>query len=293
MMESPPYGDAPVPRPCPLTDDQLANICRLYADGVSQHELSRRFGVDRSLVLRTLRRRGVAVRTIREICSPPLREDAFDRAEEDEQAAYWVGFLMADGCVSHYHSRPAVILQLGEVDADHVTRFLRFVGSDLAPRRVKPGRRSGPCYRSMVYSERLADSLASYGVTPRKSATTEVRRLAANRHFWRGVVDGDGNLAVRRRRNAAHTPQPVLQLVGSEPLMRQFASYGNAIAGAASSAFPSHGCWGCTYSSGAAAMLVSELYTDCTVALPRKWAVAHEMLSHWSTRTRSRGVSRF
>lgn len=28
-----------------------------------------------------------------------LREDAFDGAEHDSVAAYWVGFLMADGCV--------------------------------------------------------------------------------------------------------------------------------------------------------------------------------------------------
>lgn len=273
-----------MPRPCPLSPAQIDDVCRLYSEGVSQHELARRFGAYRSLILSVLRRRGVAIRTIRDICCPALREDAFDHAETDEAAAYWTGFLMADGCVSHYHSRPAIIIHLHESDAEHITRFLRFVGSTADPHFAKPGKRSGPGARGVVYSERLVEALTSYGVVPRKSATAEARRLETNRHFWRGVVDGDGNLAVRPRRNPAHTPQPVLQVVGSQPLMAQFTEFANRLVGAATEPHASHRCWGCAYHSGAAAALVSEMYTDCTVALPRKWATAHEMLCHWATR---------
>ena len=35
-----------------------------------------------------------------------------------------------------------------------------------------------------------------------------------------------------------------------------------------------------------ATKMISHLYTDCTVALDRKWKLAHELLYEWEIRSR-------
>lgn len=89
-----------MPRPCPITPTQKDEIVARYQAGESRNRLAAEFKYDRNSVTLLLRRRGVHVRGPAEACLSPLRHDAFADAADCDEAAYWVGMLMADGCIS-------------------------------------------------------------------------------------------------------------------------------------------------------------------------------------------------
>ena len=58
-----------------------------------------------------------------------------------------------------------------------------------------------------------------YGFTPRKSwdGCITDQRLLNSRHFWRGMIDGDGSIGYRKRDG-----YPLLSLVGTKIMIDQF-----------------------------------------------------------------------
>lgn len=268
-------------RPRPLTQPEIDRILELYASGTRIHRIAEALGRSTAGVRKFLMRRGLfkpsAGRRWRKL---QPREDAFDSAEASEEAAYWVGFLLADGCVHSTTGRrqPVISLDLKASDRGHVEALAAFLG--LPQEVVRPGHQGRSAALS-IRSSRLADALARYGVVPRKSLTAEPKLLTGSRHFWRGVVDGDGCLHITRVRKKYETGRrAVLQFTGSEKVTAAFAVFAASVA-AGCEAVPkqvgNHWIW--TTSGSYAVRLVRELYAGCSVALPRKLALAHEILA--------------
>ena len=115
-----------------------------------------------------------------------------------EGLAYWLGFLLADGNLYRQGQRSwRTTINLAKRDKKHLQLFLDFLQSDY-PIYDNPKTRSCGV---IITSELLGELLMNYGITPCKSKTVTVDdRLASNRHFWRGVFDGDGYLGKTRVR---------------------------------------------------------------------------------------------
>lgn len=229
-----------------------------------------------------------------------MNHAAFDCVPLTEAAAYWLGFLMADGCVHdgkpsqagrspngirnpHGYNPPqsSISLDLGVADADHVRAFAVFVGID--PMKVSDTRHHGKSAELRFTSAPMAATLARYGITPRKSLTACSVGVADNRHFWRGVVDGDGCMTIRTCHNKFSTAlSPGVHLVGSSPLVAQFTEYARLVA-PESRLFVGRcqksRAWQTSTSGRFAMSIIRELYTDCTIALPRKLELAQRILA--------------
>src|SRR4051794_16881485 len=141
---------------------------------------------------------------------PPPDLSAFSRVTAE--SAYWLGFLMADGCVTERE----VILVLHRRDASHLRAFMRFLGCGDRPlRNVNRGR----ALRGSISSTALARQLAAFGLRAgHKPVATAPPELASSPDFWRGVIDGDGTLRCQ-------PPIPQLSLVGYPTLVCQFSAY--------------------------------------------------------------------
>ncbi len=119
-----------------------------------------------------------------------------------EQEAYWLGMMYTDGCLIETNRR--VSLGLKASDAEHVTKFIRFLGSDTIPQislmrgfsRAGAEDKRHPFARYTVRSERLFNNLVRQGCTTRKTWTIRPWHGPDYllRHFWRGCLDGDGFL---------------------------------------------------------------------------------------------------
>jgi len=253
-----------------LTDEQVQNMIAEYHRGDSSSTLGVRYGVTHKAILGLLQRRGIPRRPAGKHRTLPLDESVFDVITE--QSAYWAGFLMADGCISYQdgHS-PAIIVILSAKDAGHLEQFRIFLKSGHNIRQYSRtdsfSTKPKACYQ--VRSNRLVTALSRFGVTDDKSQLGCVRLLETNRHFWRGLVDGDGCLADNKGKS------PQLWLCGTETLLDQFSTFIH-------SRWPDARCsikqitgihilWCDTKTSYAVA---KHLYQNCSTYLPRKKAIA-------------------
>lgn len=276
-----------MPRPSPITPVQVQDLIALYQAGTSRNQLAIMFNASRPFVTDCLQRHAVRVRGIKEACPGfPLKHNAFAFPETDAEAAYWIGFLMADGCVSQNSGRGPyhVIIVLSVVDIEHIRSFQKFVGSTHAIQIVPPKRNrlvnSGECSRLDLVSQQMADDLIRHGVTPKKTHTAKVSEaLAFNRDFWRGVIDGDGNIRIDSSK-IGYKPKPIIQLTGSLSLTTQFAAMAARTSGATAHPCKSRGSYNISISCSRAIALIYHLYSDCSVALPRKLAKAREILAN-------------
>lgn len=254
------------------TDDQIVTE---YVAGTTMTNLAVRFKTDRGTIRKLLRGRGIDVRNVRHYIQLPLNHDALDTLTPE--AEYWIGFLMADGYVRRWHRYATVKLKLAARDADHLCKFRQFLSAEVA---ITVGAdKNGHRYVEFgVRSIKLADRLAHFGVVPRKSLVEQAAGgVERSRHFWRGVLDGDGCL--RWHRNNRDTRVPMLTLTCGEPLVRQFAEFIKSEHGFRPRVFH-HNHWRLDIYCQKAKAVAATLYRDCTVALDRKLLVAESFVGY-------------
>lgn len=220
-------------------------------------------------------------------------ERYFDEIDT-EPKAYWLGFILADGCVlwnektGNYGLQ--VVLQSGDID------HLCMLESDLGgSRRPRIDTRTDSA-KLMWYSKYLAQRLIVHGILARKSEREDlsVPQFPQNlaRHFWRGYFDGDGSLTIQVLGPNLSLNYRV-SLAGSRPVLEEFQNWAEAEAGIRRqkiiTARNSHGdSKTCVFYLGGnrqVAALTTGLYRDCSRMLKRKYQV-HLALLEQNARTR-------
>ena len=121
-----------------------------------------------------------------------LDENFFSEINNEEKA-YWLGFLAADGAITENRVR----LRLARKDEEHLREFknaVKWSGKDYIPKNNN-GIEVG--FRSL----KMVVDLEKYFVTPRKTFTIKFPYLPKEmeRHFVRGVFDADGCISKCKR----------------------------------------------------------------------------------------------
>lgn len=208
-----------------------------------------------------------------------INEHVFDVLETPEQF-YWLGFLLADGCVTSRESRPVVALGLSQRDSAHVERFRQFISSG---HRLEVAR--GACALGVV-APHMAARLMELGIEPRKSGREQAsQELSGSRDFWRGVLDGDG--WIKYHRNGWGE----VGLCGSEVLCGQFLSYVRTFVRTDASVkkAPKANCWSIRLRGYHAVTVMRVLYEGCPVALSRKAVEAKAAVEAFKERGHQKG----
>ena len=112
-----------------------------------------------------------------------VNEKAFDLVTDE--SAYWVGFIMADGCISYNYQAPSYAprlrINLKTCDIGHLDKLRTFLKYDGII-----ALRDNDRYCSLeITSGYLVQSLKRFGITERKSRSTSIIGLDNNLHFWR------------------------------------------------------------------------------------------------------------
>lgn len=275
-----------------FTDSEEQVIAARYAGGESAPTIAKSLGVWSATIQNAIVRAGASLRE--HTRTHRINDSAFLNAQDGEAAAYFVGLLMSDGCVTEER----VAISLAGDDGQHLESFRDFLESEHPIRglpsisRVIAGR-PFTCKAARVlsiHSPTLVTSLLRYGVTPRKSHTAAVcGGLEHNRHFWRGEVCGDGWVNAERRtgrtgkRTGEVYSRPNIGLCSaSRVLMEQFADFVQS----STSVRPrirKNRIWRVEFVGHNAVDVTRLLFDGCTVALPRKWESAKAILK-WMPR---------
>ncbi len=263
-----------------FSDAEEAEIVREYLAGESGTAIAARHGTYGVMVYNILKRYGHERRT--HTLTYKLNEAAFDDAEQNEVASYFVGLLMADGCVYRpKQCQTGIYLSLQAGDSCMVEKFRDFLGTDRPVRRHKNHNwkeQASFC----VHSDRLAAAIAKYGVVPRKSFTARPQGgMEGNAWFWRGCVDGDG--CVRLARNREGRPVTNLRLYGSRDTCEAFSAFCKRIVDTEAAVRPVLSIFGFSLSGFNAYEVIKVLYSGCTIAMPRKLEMARRIIDHYKS----------
>lgn len=123
-----------------------------------------------------------------------LNQDIFDKIDTEEKA-YWLGFIYADGSISHN----VFELQLSNKDINHLNKFKKFLNWSNEI-KLKDSTNS---VRISFRNKYFTNQLKNLGVVERKSLVLTFpnekqvpKKLI--RHFIRGYFDGDGCIHFRK-----------------------------------------------------------------------------------------------
>lgn len=184
-------------------DHLYSKWIEMYRNGMSSRTIARTCGCNKSTVLEVMRAEGItrSVSDGSKLASVETREDCryFD-AVDCEEKAYWLGFLLADGCIRHNQKTRSygVALKLAAKDVEHLVKFACIFN---VPIRRDTRKDSHISYVCKVNSQYLAEKLISYGMYCRKTYVdgdelfNHIPSDLMN-HFIRGIFDGDGCIGI-------------------------------------------------------------------------------------------------
>ena len=246
-----------------FSEEQKRNIEEEYKTGVSSYILAKKYKTTDSAILQMLGRRGTKKRTIKETRRRfPVNHNAFSSI--DENTAYWVGFLMADGSMR----KDRLALEIAGKDKCHLIKFANYVGFR-GPIRTRIVR-NRPYITVGFTSPEIAARLKVFGIIENKSKVAELKILDSNRHTWRGIIDGDGWLGKKK---------PSIGLCGSVNIVRQFMNFLNVSGILVNNKIRMHGAVRVVAIGGRNAIKIMHLlYDNCHIALMRKHSIATKQI---------------
>ena len=119
--------------------------------------------------------------------------------------------------------------------------------------------------------------------------------LQDSKHFWRGVIDGDGHLEIYLRKTLLETVRsiPYISLTGNLHVCLQFKTFlENTLGLSMPNIVPYKKSYLFSVSDHRALRAIKLLYVDCTVALDRKLAIAGKIMESFEVIDNSRYVKR-
>lgn len=254
-----------------LDGDAKKEVINLYKNGKTTEDIANLYNINNTTVRDYLIKAGVP-RDIHGIPEYNIDHSTFDVLSEE--SAYWIGFLMADGCVmKHSDDCYSVSVALSSVDIVHLYKLRDFVNSDKPVKQYK-NRRDTCSFE--IYSKNIAKNLISYGVVPRKTYTAKaLKGIDNNRHFWRGVVDGDGSIG-------CYNNKVKISLTCSNFIIDQFIHFVKSFSYTKANKRKRDGSYGFSvYGNKVATTVIHKLYSDCSISLDRKQESANNILSDY------------
>ena len=146
-----------------------------------------------------------------------LNEFFFENIDTEEKA-YWLGFIFADGNISKNNKCFQIVLH--KDDKEHLFKMKKSFGATQPVFDVR-----GKYFGVSIKNKAFCRHLINLGVTPRKSKTAIPPSLPVSleRHFWRGVIDGDGSINYSKNKDRF-----AIGIVGSKGIVFGFKEFINS-----------------------------------------------------------------
>lgn len=134
-----------------------------------------------------------------------INQEYFSKID-NQKKAYWLGFLMADGCVINKKGNKMLMLGLSIKDKKHIEKMLNDMDANYPINIGESKSPTGKYFKNAsvtITCKKLCDDLNDYCVNENKTFNSEIPKNINHkyiRHFIRGFFDGDGCI-VRQNKN--------------------------------------------------------------------------------------------
>lgn len=197
-------------------DPFISEIIKKYSKGSSLNKLAREYRVNNTRIKSLLLDNSVQLKTQGGQRRLAIDEDFFESVDTEEKA-YWVGFILADGCVRQDKTgRWQFSLTLQGADVGHLKKLRAALGSEHAIIFSR-----SDCIFS-ISSKKLCHDLINIGIIPNKTYTGKPALVPGSlkSHYFRGLIDGDGCISLNRAGMAYS-----LRLFGTYAILHDFSSF--------------------------------------------------------------------
>ncbi|MEE1447971.1 LAGLIDADG family homing endonuclease [Faecalibacillus intestinalis] len=178
-----------------ISRDEIHNIVSLYLNGLTCREIYKKYYSDiyksEEAIQKIIRKKNVSRgRYVRKT----HHNDFYFETIDNEHKAYWLGLLLADGCVIEKENESNIIkLELNNKDRYLVEEFAKDINTNLEVHDYKYERKHNS--QIQIRSNKMFKDLSKYGIVPRKTfLINKVPNIDLKliRHLIRGYFDGDG-----------------------------------------------------------------------------------------------------
>lgn len=251
-----------------LTSEQENLVVSLYSSGETIKNIVNQLNVTIQDVRKVFKKFDVEPKTGKFYREVNINKSAFSDTNQ-EDCAYFYGWIVSDGCLS---DSGAVTVSLNTKDMELLENLKSYVGGNRKISSVvtKPDPRTGAVYHNSSFSfkdEDLTERLVNFGLEPRKSTRETCPEVFKfNRHFWRGMFEGDGCIS-----KASNN----IDLVGSDVIVKDFFNYMKTICPDCEPRFYNKGSIKVVSlcSKIYSKQILDELYRDCNHKLSRKYKI--------------------
>jgi len=181
-----------------LNQTQKDFILENYNNGESINCIAKKMNVSWDTVKRFLIKENVSLqKNLNQFQKEQHLDSLFEKIDNDE-AAYWLGFLYADGSIRS-GTRNEITLDLKEEDLDTIKAFHAFCHNqnNIREHTIKRNGKEFKSYVSGFSNKQVKENLINLGCVPKKSLTLTFpsEQQVPNEFlydFIRGYFDGDG-----------------------------------------------------------------------------------------------------
>ena len=177
-----------------ITELQKNKIKEMYKSGMTCKEIFRKFSNIYSCeesIQKIVRNMGISRGKYKK---PVVVDENYFECIDNERKAYWVGFLLADGCIIKYKNKSDTLkLELSVKDKYIIESFAKDIKTDRKVRDYKYSKKHNA--QIQIKSNKISNDLSKYGIVPNKTFKIDgIKNIPIEliRHFIRGYFDGDG-----------------------------------------------------------------------------------------------------
>lgn len=167
-----------------ISESEILKAIELFNSGISITKIAKQLNRDRTTLTKHLKNHGIDI--IQYNNKKTINSDFFK--EINEQSAYWLGLLMADGHVDLNNNS----LELSLKDKEHIEIFRTHLCST---HKIGIKTINGHKYYRLCFRDKeLIKDLANYGFHNTKTYNWKLPNIPQNymKDFIRGLYDGDG-----------------------------------------------------------------------------------------------------
>jgi hypothetical protein len=186
------------------TEEFDNKIVEEYLQGKSTVAIHKEYGITIDIARSILKRKKIKMRTLSQAFKKYHFNDDFFAIIDTEAKAYFLGIILTDG----YIGDKDVVLELNCKDRHIIETFVECVNGNNKIHEITKNPNTtfnttiSTTSRLSFRSNKMVQDLRKLGIEKNKTFNMNIPKLPEHleRHFWRGVLDGDGYVSICKAR---------------------------------------------------------------------------------------------